>query len=388
MRVVLDARWIFPEISGVGLYTQELIRRLPVIGREDAWRLLFADAGLRDRTLDTAGLRKAANVATELLDGGVFSLRSQVVTPRRLRAAAADVYHSTNYMIPLGAFSRTRRGRTRCVVTIHDVIPLVVPDHAPRSRKSRLMPVFRWLMREVARRADAILTVSEASRRDIVRTLGIPAERVHVVYNGVSVPRLSPGEAARRVRPGPETPRTVLYVGRADPYKNLVGLVQAFAALRERVRFPVRLKMVGAADPRYPEPLAWVRRLGLTDAVEWVGYLEPGALVDCYRSADLLAHPSRYEGFGLQVVEAMASGLPVVCSRAASLPEVAGSAAILVDPDNVEALTGAMASVLQDPARADAMRTAGLRRAAEFTWERAAEATLAIYRQVVAGARG
>jgi glycosyltransferase involved in cell wall biosynthesis len=386
MRVTLDARWIFREMSGVGVYTQELIRRLPRVGARHTWRLLFCDAGLRDRTVRAAGAGDLPNVETELVPCGVFSLRGQIEVPRRLRSTPPDVYHSTNFMIPYRAFPRARRRGARCVVTIHDVIPLVVPDHAPRSRKSRLMPLFRLLMREVGRRADAILTVSEASKRDICGTLGVPSERVHAIYNGVSLPVLPREPVARASRPAPDARRTVLYVGRADPYKNLVGLVRAFAALRERVAFPVRLKVVGAEDPRYPEPREWVRRLGLDGVVEWVGYVEPAGLVACYREADLLVHPSRYEGFGLQVIEAMASGLPVVCSRAASLPEVAGDAAVLVDPDDIEGFAGAMASVLTDPDRADAMRRAGMRRAAGFTWDRAAEATLAVYERLAAEA--
>jgi glycosyltransferase involved in cell wall biosynthesis len=381
MRIALDARWIFPEISGIGAYTRDLIRALAGIDRKNEYVLLFSDPAVRDRTIEETGVRNDANLSDRLLPYGVFSPLSQLRLPGILRSERIDVYHSTNYMIPLFAFPSRRKGRTRCVTTIHDVIPMIFPHHAPRSRKARVYPVYRRLMVEVGKRSDAVLTDSAASRRDVIKHLRIPPERspsVHVIPCGVN----------ERFRPGDETPpktgdeRRIIYVGRADPYKNVATLIRAFAAARARCPFPVRLLIAGSPDPRYPEAQQLAAELGIDGAMTWTGYLSDEQLVKVYQDADLLVHPSRYEGFGLQIAEAMACGVPVVCSNGGSLPEVAGDAAILLDPDDLDGFADGIERVLTDPGVAASLRARGQRQAAQFTWERTARETLAVYEEV------
>ena len=378
MKVVIDARWIFAEISGIGLYIRELIRALARIDHDTRYTLLFRDAAIRERILADTGADEAPNFEACRVDDGVFSPAGQVRLPRLLRRMQPEVYHSPNYLVPLAAFPRSRRGPTGCVVTLHDAIPLAHPEHAPRSRKRRLFPVYRALMKEIGRRADMILTVSEASRGELIRHLGLPASRerdVVAIHNGV-------GEIYRPpARPAAPHPPTVLYVGRFDPYKNLVVLIEAMARVREQVP-GARLRVIGPPDPRYPEAPQRAAALGLAEAVEWTGYTADAELVRAYQDADVLALPSRYEGFGLPVVEAMACGTPVVCGNRSSLPEVAGDAALLVDPDDAEALAGALTRVLTDPPLASRLAEAGLARAAAFTWSNCARQTLAVYRAV------
>jgi glycosyltransferase involved in cell wall biosynthesis len=297
-----------------------------------------------------------------------------------LRRQGIEVYHAPNYMLPFFAFPRDRPGRIRCVVTIHDVIPLLFPDHAPRSRKARLFFLYRRLMMETARRADLIITVSEASRRDVIGQLAIPperADRVVAVYNGVEPPAAAPPAAGTR-------PPCLLYVGRFDPYKNVPLLVRAFAALRTEAFPDLRLRLIGPPDPRYPEAGELARALGVDHAVDWAGYVSGPALDRAYREADVLVQPSRYEGFGLPVLEAMAAGTPVVCTRAGALPEVAGDAAVVVEPDDPQALASAVQRVLSDPRERSRLREAGFARVRRFTWARTAEQTLAAYRQALA----
>jgi glycosyltransferase involved in cell wall biosynthesis len=383
MRIAIDARWIFTEISGIGAHTQALIRELARTDRSNEYVLLFHNPSVMERTLDAANLRSARHVSTRILPHKVFSVRNQLLLPRWLRAERIDIFHSTNYMIPLLAFPRHRRGRTACVTTIHDVIPMIFPDHAPKSRKSRIYPLFRRVMIEVGARADAVITVSEASRRDVLHHLRIKpahADKVRVVYNGVSQAFHPPVDP--RPRKDGNRSRTVLYVGRADPYKNLPVLIDAFARLRDRLPFPLRLTICGSPDPRYPEPLQRIRERGLRESVKWTGYLPEEDLVHYYQQADVLAHPSRYEGFGLQIVEAMACGLPVVTSRGGSLEEVADDAALLVHPDDTEGFANRIEEVLTRPELAEELSRKGLERARNFTWERAAEETVAVYRSL------
>ena len=285
------------------------------------------------------------------------------------------MYHSTNFMVPLPAFPRRRPHAVKCICNIHDLIPLVHPEYTPKALKTRFFAVYRGLMHEIARRVDAVVTGSESARRDIVRMLGIPAGRVAVAADGVDE-RHVPGGEKPSMRGGP---KTILYVGRSDPYKNLPGLVEVFARLVKEEGVEARLRIVGSPDARYPEAGEAARRLGVADRVDWSGYLDDAGLVKAYQEADVLALLSRYEGFGLPVLEAMACGTPVVCSNAASLPEVAGAAAWLVDPDDRAGAGAALKRVLTDAAMSDRLREAGLAQARKFSWRTTAEAVLRLY---------
>jgi glycosyltransferase involved in cell wall biosynthesis len=229
-----------------------------------------------------------------------------------------------------------------------------------------------WLSLQ-CRRADAVVTVSRSSAADIRRHLGVPAEKLHVIYNSVCVPGDladdSSGEAAR----GPY----VLCVGRRDPYKNLCRLVEAFARVR-RTHPALRLIVVGPRDERYPEAEAAARRLGLNGAARFTGQVGDAELRALYRGASLLAMPSLREGFGLPPLEAMSFGAPVIASNVPSLPEVCGDAALFVDPLDAPALAAAMERVLSDASLAETLRRRGLKRAARFTPSAQAAQTLAL----------
>jgi glycosyltransferase involved in cell wall biosynthesis len=372
MNICIDARWIFPELSGVGLYTQELIRALARIDRENEYTLLFDRIEARERVRAATRFDLSPRFRAHIVPYGVFSLRGQALLPGFLARGGFDVFHSTNYMMPL-----RRPGRARRVVTIHDLIPLLFPDHAPKSRKSRLFPLYRWLMRAIAERADVILVPSQSTRRDVIQELRIPparADRVIAIPEGVT-PDYRPG-----ARPRDRAEKIILYVGRADPYKNLPRLVEALAGVRAN-GVPARLRVVGSPDPRYPEAPRRARELGVDPYVDWTGYVAPDRLIREYQSADVFCLPSRYEGFGLTVLEAMACGTPCVCSNIGSLPEVAGDAARKVDPAILPQLIEALTEVLTRPEIAEDLSRRGIRRAAEFTWERTARLTIDAYRR-------
>jgi len=465
MKITLDARWIFPQISGIGNYTRQLLRQFGQLDTgDDQFLLIFNDPELKDRTLNETGLVDVAKFEAVCVPWGVFSPKSQLFLPSYLKRNKVDIFHSPNYMIPLLAFPRRKShagvvplsgipgqnselqrarnpSRIKCVTTIHDLIPIIFPDHAPKSKKSRLFPIFRAIMNEVGRRSDAIITVSNASRMDILDKLHIPqsdVNKVHTVYNGVSK-RFTPGSEsvgdqkseirsqrsetetierptsniqhrtsnqenlhpaprsqspadqrpachavdAKREGGSPAPSSILLYVGRADPYKNLETLIRALAIVHKTTDLKPYLTLAGSPDPRYPEALLLAEKLNLKDLVKWTGYLSDDDLVKTYQSADLLVHPSRYEGFGLQIIEAMACGTPVVTSSGGSLPEVAGDAAIMVDSNDIDGFAAAIIKVLKNPELADKMQKDGYKQAAKFSWKKAAEETLEIYRETV-----
>mgnify|MGYP001765190225 CR=1 FL=1 len=374
-RVAVDARWVFRELSGIGRYTLELLKQLGEIGGAFRYLVLVRDGERRAFVEREAGLAGKANFEFAELPYGPFSLRGQFAAARLLRERDVAVYHSTNFMVPLPAFPRRKPHAIRCICNVHDLIPLVHPEFTPKALKTRFFPVYRGLMHEIARRADAVATGSESAKRDIVSWLGVPEARIAVAPDGVDG-RYGPGGEKPSARGGP---KTVLYVGRSDPYKNLPGLVEVFARLVREGGVAARLRIVGSPDARYPEAGETARRLGVADRVEWAGYLDDAQLVRVYQDADALALLSRYEGFGLPVLEAMACGTPVVCSNAASLPEVAGAAARIVAPDDVAGAAAALQDVLTDPAEAARLRAAGLEQAKRFSWRAAAETMLRLY---------
>lgn len=390
MKIGIDARWIFREISGIGTYTRELIRHLALQDKDNQYVLFFNDNGLKNRTKAQTGLDQAENFNTCVLPFGLFSMKNQLLLPRILSEQKIDVFHSTNYMIPLRAFPANRPGSIRCVTTIHDLIPLVFPEYAPRSKKKRIFPLYRWLMHQIGMRSDVIITDSQCSRNDVLRHLRIPRvkeENVLAIPVGVS-PQFKPAAdnepSASKGTDMPAGTKKILWVGRPDPYKNLVSLVEAFARLRKEHRCPAELRLVGPKDARYPEAPQRAADLGVEDAITWVGYVPDEQLVAEYQNADVFVLPSLYEGFGLPVVEAMACGTPVICSDKGSLPEVAGEATLKVQSGDIMGLADAMKNVLTDDRMAKDMIAKGLEQASKFTWQSTARQTLQAYQKALA----
>lgn len=382
MKIAIDARWIFSEISGIGAHTRELIRHIAREDRTNTYLLIFSDRALAERTWVEAELSDKSNFRPDIVPWSVFSPHSQLMLPTRLSRNGIEVYHSPNYMIPLACFPRGRVGKIRCVATIHDLIPLLFPSATPRALKTRFFPIYRRLMLEIGARADRIIAVSEASRADIVEHLNISPERrdaVKVIYNGVSplfIPAPSPPEST--------SVRTILFVGRSDPYKNLPLLIEAFSLARQKVSFPLQLTILGPRDPRYPEATQRVQALGLAGAVNWAGYQKTQSLVKAYQDAAVVVLPSRYEGFGLPVVEAMACGTPMLCSDIPVLREIGGAAAFYTPLDNSAELAKGLLCVLTDANLRQEMVSEGFKQSRLFSWAEAARKTIALYHELAA----
>jgi len=374
LNIVIDARWIFPRISGIGRYTRELIKALAEEDQENHYMLLFDRQDVMQQVLEETGAYHAPRFVMRRLPYGLFSAWNQVGLPVWLRRIGAHVYHSPNYMLPFLAFPRGHKGRIRCVSTIHDLIPLLFPEYTPRALKTRLLPLFRAVMRESALRSDLIVVPSRSTQMDVQKHLHIPEERIRAIPEGVGQEYVPPAGG----RSGDA--RTILYVGRFDPYKNVPVLVEAYARLRQRGLSDVKLRVIGEEDPRYPEARWTARKLGVESFIQWEGYISGSDLIRAYQQADVFCLPSRYEGFGLPILEAMASGTPVVCGKVSSPPEVAGDAALLVAPDDAEELTNALYRIFTDDELAGDLSRRGIAQAARFTWRRAARETIDAYR--------
>ncbi|MBS1251922.1 MAG: D-inositol 3-phosphate glycosyltransferase [Anaerolineales bacterium] len=301
----------------------------------------------------------------------------QVTFPQACARHPVDVAH-----VPY--FASPARPTTPTVVTVHDLIPMVLPAY----RGSVLVRTYTRLVAAGARRADAIIADSACSKRDIVAHLEVKPERVHVIPLAAG-PQFRPAshKAIKRVRSRYGLPdRYVLYLGGFDRRKNVPSLLKAFAQLQEQEHLPAGLRLVIAgrlpsADTDFaPDPQRVAAEVDITDTVVFSGWVDEADKPAVYSGADLLVFPSTYEGFGLPVLEAMACGTPVVTSSVSSLPEVVGDAGLTVAPDDADGLAQAMAAVLRDEDRRHAMREAGLERAAGFSWQRTARTTLKVYK--------
>ncbi len=297
--------------------------------------------------------------------------------PWQSRRAGVALLHAPVNVIPPWAPCPT-------VVTIHDLSPFLFPELYRPSR--RLYQ--QTQLRRSARQAVHIIADSEATRQDVIRILGAPPERVTAIPLGVEEtlhPIADPSAlAAFRQRQGLERPY-ILFVGTLEPRKNLSLLLEAFALLKARHRVPHMLVLVGGKGWYYEALFERASHLGLGQAVRFAGYAADGDLPYWYSAAEIFVYPSRYEGFGLPPLEAMACGTPVIASRASSLPEAVGEAGLLVDPDDPQALAEAMAALLEDAALRETLRRAGLERAAQLTWRRTAQRTAAVYHHILQG---
>ena len=383
---VFDARLVGEAPSGIGVYATEMLRRIPRLAPDLRFLALFRSETVRDKVL---GDSAPDNVASAIIPYGPFSPKSLLLMPSFLRRAGAALYHTPHFVMPYPAFPRRRHGGCRCIANIHDIIPLVVPGYAPASRTSRFLGVYRACVRQAILRSHAVITGSRAAKDDILRVFRLGADdaaRLHVVFDGADLSgKAADDHAPVKAANDTTTPRLIIYVGRMDPYKNVPMLVDAFKRIKDACPFPVRLKVIGPKDARYPEAERRAAELGLSNEIAFTGFVTDEELAETYRTADLLAHPSRYEGFGLQIVEAMAAATPVLCTDGGSQPEVAGDAAEIVPSGDVAAFAEAAAAILCNPSRQEALRRLGKARAGHFTWDATARATLDIYRAVLNG---
>lgn len=363
-RLSIDARWLE---GGIGTYTRQLLAGLAEIENE-----FDVHAIVRRRDADV--ISKWCGQVT-VVETRIYTLREQLDIARAARGC--DLLHVPHYNAPL-------MHRGPLLISIHDLIHITDPCYRGTFKS---WAYARPVLRLAARSAAHIVTVSEYSKAQIVERLGVPASKVTTIHNGVHesfrcVPREEAFQAASQFI-GFNEPY-ILYVGSLKPYKNISCLFRAFASARSRHRIRHKLLIVGD-DSRWKEPLLEeCSRLGLSGTVSFLCHAPAELLPKIYAAADLLVMPSRIEGFGLPVLEAMACGTPVICSRAASLPEVGGDAVLYFDPANSEELATMIESLLESRDLKDLLRAKGIERARHFTIKDSVQRHMQLYRQLLA----
>jgi glycosyltransferase involved in cell wall biosynthesis len=367
VRIGIDARKLHD--FGIGTYIRNLLRHLARLDRNTEFVVLARPADCKGLGSLGENFRAVPELAAN------YSVAEQIRIPFALRREGVTLFHAPHYVLPPLVTCRS-------VVTIHDCIHLMFPQYLP----SRLALTYaRASITLASRRATRVLTVSESSKRDILRFVDVPAEKIDVIYNayderfGVE-PR---EEDVIRVRERYQLhDEFVLYAGNVKPHKNLERLIQAFDLVRKRGLEHLKLVLIGDEISRYAALRRAVHSHQLHKYVRFLGYLPEETLAVMYRLAGVFVFPSLYEGFGLPPLEAMASGTPVVTSNISSLPEVAGDAAVLVDPYRPEAIADGIERVLCDETLRRDLRAKGLARAQQFSWEASVTRVREIYGEV------
>jgi glycosyltransferase involved in cell wall biosynthesis len=369
MRIGINTLAAHPRKTGIATYITNLVQALLkvdpsnhdtlFVSRENA--MMFPDDGPRCRKKFGPAITENTNIRV---------LWEHTLLPWTIRENNLDLFHGPTFVAPF-------LSRIPNVVTIADMTWFTHPEAHQALKRwyyQRLIPVS-------IRRARCVIAMSESTRRDIVRLVGAPKEKVVTVHCGVEASfrpngGLVAGADIRRT--WAIAGRFILFLGVIEPRKNIPRLLQAFAEVLRR-GFDGRLVMVGPKGWGYVAVARTIGELGLERHDTFTGPLSDEEVRAFLREATLFAYPSLYEGFGLPVLEAMACGAPVVTSNVSSLPEVVGDAGIMIDPLDVNALTDALDCVLSDSALRERLRQKGLEQAREFTWEATARRTLAIY---------
>jgi glycosyltransferase involved in cell wall biosynthesis len=369
VRIAIDVRKFHD--FGIGTYIRNLVHQLSRIDQETEYVLICRPQDLPRIRIPGPNFRAVVEPAKP------YSISEQVRVPMTLLREHIDLFHAPHYVLPPAIHCRS-------VVTIHDCIHLMFPQYLPGRLAHAYAKLQLWT---AAHRSDHILTVSEASKLDILRRFRIPADKVTVVYNAIDarLAREPADEEVDRViaRYQLRDP-FALYVGNIKPHKNLERLIEAFHQLRQESAFEaLKLVIIGDEISKYQGLRRAVHVHKLHKHVRFFGFVPLETLAVLYQLASVFVFPSLYEGFGLPPLEAMSFGTPVVTSNVSSLPEVVGDAALLVDPYSSASIADGMRRVLTDENLRAFLRERGMARAREYSWEQSVGRIREVYGEVM-----
>ena len=369
LHIGLNLLFIIPgQNGGTQVYSESLINALAALDQKDTFTVFVSEEG---RTLELPAQPNFHKVACP-----VHAARrearyayEQIAFPRLLRRYNLDLLHSLGYVCPL-------RAPCPSLVTIHDLNYLAIQDSMPRGKRLFL----GWFVAQSAQRADHILTVSQFSKKEIEHHLHVPDAKITVTHEGPRAPAARPSESWKDLATQYQMSQPYLIAfGSLSSHKNMDRLIRAFARIHTQV--PHTLLLAGHMTPG-ARLQAEIAALGISDRIKITGYIPDAHVMPLLEHADLFVFPSRYEGFGLPVLEAQTAGVAVACSTAASLPEVAGDGAAFFDPASTEEMGRVILDCLRDPARRAALIEKGRANVARFSWARTAAETLGCYEKL------
>ena len=384
MRIGIDARTILNpekgEAIGVGHYTYQLIRHLLEIDQKNEY-VLFFDFHVRQKDIKKFSRSNAKIRFYPFSDYKKYlpGAYSEILGAATLTREKLDVIHTTS---PVSRIPVSYRGKT--IVTFHDLAIYKVPDVFPKLKRTK----FKAVASLMAGKADKIIAVSNSTKKDLLNIFKCPEEKVQVIYSGFDERLFAESNIPRekilaKYKINAEG-KYILFLGTLEPVKNITRLFQAYKIFKESCvkngkRCQHKLVMAGKNGWLAAEYKQIVKDMGIEKDVIFTGYVVGEELVPLFKNADFFVMPSLYEGFGMTVLEAFATGTPAIVSNVSSVPEVAGGAALFINPLNVQELAEAIFSLSQDEKLKNELREKGKERVKQFDWKKCARQTLEIY---------
>jgi glycosyltransferase involved in cell wall biosynthesis len=382
MRIGIDARTILnPEKGediGVGHYTYQLIRNILEMDKENEY-VLFFDFHVREK--DIKKFTKP-NVKIKFYPFSDYKkylpgAYSEILGTATLSKEKLDVLHSTS------PHSRIPSGyRGKCIVTFHDLSAYKIPQCYPKIKGARDRAVCKLM----AGKANRIIAVSQSTKKDVENIFHVSPEKIEVIYSGLDKrffeePKVDGQKILNKYG---INKKYILFLGTLEPSKNITRLLEAFASFKEITKkngnFDYQLVLAGKRGWLSKEYLVAAKDLGISKDVVYTGYVVGDEIVSLFKNSSFFVMPSLYEGFGMTVLEAFATGTPAIVSRVSSLPEIAGEAALFVDPINKKEITEAMLNFSQNEKMRDEFRIKGMEQVAKFNWEKTAKETIKVYK--------
>ena len=378
MRIAIDYTAAMRQGAGIGAYVRNLIAALLTQDASDSYTLLTSGKPTGEYQFPVASNVRGRSMVIPDRYLNILWYRWHMPIPATLFSGATDIYHGPDFVLP------PLPKKVRKVVTIHDLAFLEHPEYAVPS----LAAYLRKVVPEAVAAADVVATVSSEVSRTLVEHFQTPREKLTVIPNGVApyFHRITDPLLLNATRHKFELKHPfVLGVGTLEPRKNHAGLIKAFYQAQKQKRGPAMLALAGGPGWLYEETRNLVAELKLERKVRFLGRVSDFELVTLYSMADVFAFPSFFEGFGIPPLEAMACGAPVITSNTSSLPEAVGDAALLIDPNDVQALAQAILDLLQNEQMRIVLIQKGYLQAQKYTWEQSARKMLQVYQNLYTG---
>jgi len=361
--------------TGIGTYTYQLINNLSKIDSINNY-IFFMSEYPNNMTL-------GKNISLVDISKGVNNgFWDDINLPNALNDKDIDLYH-----VPQNGVGLSMNNKYSSVITLHDVIPYRMPE----TVSERYLKIFSESIPNIVNGTNGIITVSNYSKNDILKTFDFPEEKIFVtplasepIYKPLD--KLICKNIVKKKYSISED--YILYVGGFSPRKNIPGLIKAFSKLSYKNKHCIKLVIAGTKGQSYDNYQKLTEKLGISNKVVFPGFIPTIDLPFLYNAANLFVYPSFYEGFGLPPLEAMSCGIPIISSNLTSIPEVVGSSGILVDPHNIGEIATAMNNVLLDKELSDKLSASGIRRASEFSWRKTAFETISSYNKIISDVYG
>ncbi|MDI6617126.1 MAG: glycosyltransferase family 1 protein [Clostridiales bacterium] len=354
--------------TGIGTYTRQILKNLLTIDGSNNYYIFWSGSEYSPFKRDNAKISLSSKKHHRFWE--------QYYIPQVLKSKNVDIYH-----VPQNGMGLPQSKYCLYIATIHDLIPYIMPETVGRSYLTK----FLSQMPQVISNIDMIITVSEWSKKDIMRIFNVPDEKIAVTYLAADEMFTPMDKKAASEFIGQKygiNKNMILYIGGFSPRKNVKSILVAFSMIYKNLSKDYCITIIGSSKDDHQFLTKLAQTLNIDDKVFFTGYVPYGDLPYFYNASDLFVYPSLYEGFGLPVLEAMCCGTPTITSNISSIPEVAGDAALLINPFDTEELAKAMEDVLEDNNKKIDLISKGFKQASKFSWEKTAAETLKIYEKL------